>query len=72
LDPVGFDRLTQELTEPMNAKTFLVISLFHRCVVKPEFTMRQAVRISEALPEVINRVAARALELSSLQRVNDK
>jgi hypothetical protein len=70
VDPVGFKKLTKELTEPMNNKTLLEISLFHRCVVKPEFTMRQSVRISEALPEVVNRVAARALELSSLQRIN--
>lgn len=70
IDPVGFDKLTKELTEPMNNRTFLEISLFHRCVVKPEFSMRQSVRISEALPEVVNRVAAKALELSSLQRIN--
>lgn len=69
VDPVGFDKFSKELREPMNAKTFLEISLFHRCVVEPEFTMRQAVRISEAMPEVINRVAIKALELSSLQRI---
>jgi hypothetical protein len=68
IDPVGFDQFSKELREPMNAKTHLEISLFHRCVIDPEFTMRQSVRISEALPEVVNRVASKALELSSLQR----
>jgi len=66
----SIDELNKELREPTNQKTYLEVSLFHRCVVKPKFTMREAFLISAALPEVVNRVAAQALLMSSLENVD--
>jgi hypothetical protein len=71
----GFDfdwaKMLKELQEPMNARTYLEISIFHRCVVEPKFSLRESVKISEAIPEVINRVAVKALKMSSLENLND-
>lgn len=69
-DPIGLEKMMEEIRQPMHHKSFLEISIFHRCVVNPEFTMRQSVKISEVLPEVVNRVATAALEMSSLERLN--
>lgn len=68
--PVDFQKMLEELTKPMMSKTYLEVSIFHRCVIKPTFTMREAVRISEVLPEVVNRVASTALLMSSLEGIN--
>lgn len=68
---LNIDWITEELKKPQNEKTMLEVSLFHRCVVKPKFTMRDAYVISESMPEVVNRVATTALQMSSLEMIDD-
>lgn len=65
------DAINKELRDPVNEKAFLEISIFHRCVVKPKFTMKEAYKLSQAMPEIINRVASRALMMSSLENIDD-
>jgi hypothetical protein len=65
------NEMSKQLNDKINDKAFLEISVFKRCVVKPKFTLREAVLISEALPEVVNRVAHTALKLSSLENLKN-
>ena len=65
------DWITKELHEPENEKALMEISLFHRCTVKPKFTLKDAHVISKTMPEIINRVANIALQMSSLETIND-
>lgn len=57
-------------TSFMDDKTQLEISLFHRCVIQPMFSLEEVVWLAERLPEVVNRVATTALYLSSMERLN--
>lgn len=57
------------ITQESSIKTLLEISIFKSCCIEPKFSHKDAVRISEILPEVVNRVAKRALSLSSLEMV---
>lgn len=64
------EAINKELRDPVNEKAFLEVSIFHRCVVKPKFTMKESYRLSQVMPEVVNRVANRALEMSSLESID--
>lgn len=68
---VNATEMSEELWKPMNDKTFLEISIFKRCVIKPRFTMREVVLLSESVPEVVNRVAHAALKLSSMENLTN-
>jgi hypothetical protein len=61
--------IQDELRKPETDKAMMEISLFHRCVMKPKISMRDAYVISKTLPEVVNRVATKALSMSSLENV---
>lgn len=37
-------------------KTLFEIDIFHKCVIEPEFTMEEVIRISKICPELINKV----------------
>lgn len=63
------ESIKHELESPILEKTSIEISIFHSCVVKPKFTMREAVLISMSMPEVVNRVAKEALNMSSLENI---
>lgn len=65
------EAINKELRDPVNEKAFLEVSLFHRCVIRPKFTMKEAYIISQAMPEVVNRVANHALTMSSLENIDD-
>lgn len=67
---IGYEQLSKELNAQINDKTHIEITLFHKCCVQPQFSLLEAVKISEALPAVINRVASTALQLSSMEKVN--
>lgn len=54
----------------LHEKTQLEVSLFHRCVVQPMFSLEEVVWLAERLPEVVNRVAKTALFLASMERLN--
>ena len=54
----------------LNEKTQLEISIFHRCVVQPMFSLEEVIWLSKKLPEVVNRGAKTALFLSSMERLN--
>lgn len=69
--PLNAEALNVEMEDPVYSKTLFEIALFKRCCIKPKFTMKQAVEISEILPEVINRVATKALIMSSLETLYD-
>lgn len=64
------EAINKELRDPVNEKAFLEVSIFHRCVVKPKFTMKEAYKISQAMPELVNRVANHALQMSSLENID--
>jgi len=68
---ISFEQMNKEIMAPINEKSHLEILIFKRCVVQPKFTLKECVLISEVLPEVVNRVAKRALQLSSLENVNN-
>lgn len=65
------DAINKELRDPVNEKAFLEVSIFHRCVLAPKFTMKEAYRLSMIMPEVVNRVASQALMMSSLENIDD-
>jgi translation elongation factor EF-Ts len=44
-------------------KTSFEIHLFQRCVVEPKFTIEEALKLSETMPELVNEVCAFALGL---------
>lgn len=68
---LDLEKMAKELNSPnLHEKTHIEVSLFHKCVVQPQFSLLESVKISEALPEVVNRVASIALQLSSMESVN--
>lgn len=67
---INFKEMNEELRNPVCQKAFLEVSIFHRCVIKPQFTMKQSYQISQVMPEVVNRVASKALRMSSLENIN--
>jgi hypothetical protein len=46
-----------------NPKTSFEIHLFQKCVVEPKFTIDEALKLSETMPELVNEVCAFALGL---------
>ena len=68
LKHLNLDGITKN--SAMNEKTQLEISIFHRCVVQPSFSLEEVIWLSEKLPEIVNRVAQTALYLSSMERLN--
>jgi hypothetical protein len=46
-----------------NPKTSFEIHLFQKCVVEPKFTIDEAVKLSETMPDLVNEVCAFALGL---------
>jgi hypothetical protein len=42
-------------------KTVFEIDIFHKCVIEPEFTMEEVIKVSKKYPELINKVCAFAL-----------
>ena len=70
-DVMNYDEMKKELTAPVGEKAMLEVSIFHRCVLRPKFSLREAYLISQAFPEVINRVVVKALALSSLESLQD-
>lgn len=65
--PLQMEALQSELNDPVYDKTLFEIALFKRVCVSPKFSMKQSFDISEAMPEVINRVANTALQMSSME-----
>lgn len=51
----------------IHPKTMMEIFLFHRNVVEPKFGLMEVVKMSEAIPEVINRIAMLSLSMTSLE-----
>lgn len=47
--------------ESFHPKTVFEIDIFHKCVITPEFTMEEAIKVSKKYPELINKVCAFAL-----------
>lgn len=68
---IDVDQINKELRDPVHEKAFVEISIFHRCVVRPKFTIKESYQISEVMPEIINRVAQTALRMSALENIND-
>lgn len=42
-------------------KTLFEIDVFHKCVIEPEFTMEEVIKVSRKYPELINKVCTFAL-----------
>lgn len=70
LQAIDMEFINKELRDPIHEKAFAEISIFHRCLIRPKFTMKESYQISEVMPEVINRVAQKALQMSSLENIH--
>ena len=57
----------EELNKRFNQKTLFEIHLFKRCVIDPVFTVDEVMKLSEVLPEVVNKVTNEILKMTSLE-----
>ena len=51
----------------VSEKTALILHIFHRCVMKPKFSFEEVIKLSELIPEFVDRIAGEALEITSLE-----
>jgi len=52
-------------SEGIDPKTYFELELFCRCVIDPKFEMFDVIKISEALPDFINRVVSYIIGLNT-------
>lgn len=50
-----------ENEKTFHPKALFEIDIFHKCVIEPEFTMEEVIKVSKVYPELINKVCTFAL-----------
>jgi hypothetical protein len=48
-------------------KTVLILTIFHRCVLEPEFEYEEVVELSKKVPAFVDNIAHEALSMTSLE-----
>ncbi len=54
----------------ISEKTALIQHIFHRCVIDPKFALEEVIKLSELIPEFVDKIAGEALEITSLEAKN--
>jgi len=52
---------SKENEKTFHPKALFEIDIFHKCVIEPEFTMEEVIKVSKSYPELVNKVCAFAL-----------
>ncbi len=51
----------------VSEKTTLILHIFHQCVMEPKFSFEEVLKLSELIPEFVDKIAGEALEITSLE-----
>jgi len=53
--------------ENLHPNTNFEIEIFASCVIEPKFTVAEVIKLSQVMPEFVNKVVNRCLEITSIQ-----